>query len=74
MGKRERWVEDRKSGREWKRKKSVVYVGCTRERETGETRKSRGDTGGKARGKRPDLVDVGIAAGGGSRAFTCAGV
>jgi hypothetical protein len=41
-----------------------TYVGCTRERETGETRKSRGDTGGKARGKCPDLVDVGIAAGG----------
>ena len=39
-------------------------MGCTRERETGETRKIRGDTGGKAKGRRPDLVDVGIAAGG----------
>ena len=50
------------SGRE--RRVWSTYVGCTRERETGETRKMRGDTGGKARGKRPDLVDVGIAAGG----------
>ena len=40
-----------------------TYVGCTGERETGETRKVRGDPGGKARGKCPDLVHVGIAAG-----------
>ena len=41
-----------------------TYVGCTGERETGETRKGRGDPGGKARGKRAYLVHVGIAAGG----------
>ena len=36
-------------------------MGCTMVGETRETRKSRGDTRGKARGKRPYLVDVGIA-------------
>lgn len=41
-----------------------TYGGCTVERETGETRKVRGDPRGKARGKRPYLVHVGIAAGG----------
>ena len=42
----------------------LTYVGCTGERKTGETRKVRGDPGGKARGKRAYLVHVGIAAGG----------
>ena len=41
-----------------------TYVGCTGERETGKTRKGRGDPGGKAREKRAYLVHVGIASGG----------